>query len=128
MLSDFPALLYPFLAPTVLRTAVALVLFYLAYKQFARRQEIAVLRPQMGKLFTWLAVFFNVVLGSMLLFGYHTQVAAMLASLGQLYGLWANKRWPSVVILSNAAVVLTIVILISLIISGPGAFARDLPL
>lgn len=128
MPSDFPALLYPFLAPTLLRAAAALVLFYLAYRQFARRTEIAALRPALGKVFTWLSVFFNVVLGSMLLFGYHTQVAAMLASLGQLYGLWANRRWPSVVILSNAAVVLTIVILISLIVSGPGAFGRDLPL
>ncbi len=128
MLNIFPGLLIPFLAPTLLRVAAAAVLLYLAYQQYKRRKEIAALRPSTGEVFTWGAVAFNTALGAILLFGLYTQGAALLAALGQFYGLWLNKKYPSVVILPNSTVILLIVILLSLVLSGAGAFAQDLPL
>lgn len=129
MLNPFPDLLaLGFVAPTLLRLAVAVALFYLAYKQYARRQEIAALRPSVGASLTWGAIVFNTLAGLMLVVGYYTQVAALLVVLGEAYGLWANKRYPSVVILPNSAVILLIVIALSLLLSGAGAFAQDLPL
>lgn len=128
MLNVFPGLLLPFLAPTLLRVAAAVVLLYLAYQQYTHRKKIAALRPTIGETFTWAAVAFSTATGAMLLFGFYTQVAALLAALGQMYGLWMNKRYPSVVILPNSTVILFIIVLLSLVLSGAGAFARDLPL
>ena len=104
------------------------MLFYLAYQQYARRKEIAALRPSIGASFTLAAIVFNTLVGLTLVFGYYTQIGALLALLGQAYGLWANKRYPSVVILPNSTVILLIVMALSLLLSGAGAFAQDLPL
>ena len=129
MLTPFPDLLVlGFFAPTLLRIAVAVVLLYLAYQQYMRKQEIIALRSSFGTSLSWAAIIFNIVVALMLLFGYYTQVAALLVVASQAYGLWANKRYPSVVIVPNSTVVLLIIISLSLLISGGGAFAQDLRL
>ena len=132
MLNPFPSLLiFGFFAPTLLRITAALVFFYLAYMQYQRRGEITKLNfPLVGKNNWWYIVsfIFNTIIGAMLLFGCYTQIAAILGICGQLKGLWLNRRFPSVVILSNGTVVLLIIICLSLLVSGAGAFAMDLPL
>jgi uncharacterized membrane protein YphA (DoxX/SURF4 family) len=126
MFNPFPELLVPFLAPTLLRIAVAMALFYLAYQQYARRGEIAQLKfPFIGKSSAWPGVVVNTLVGFMFLFGYYTQVAALVAIVMGALGLWANKRYPSVVILSNSTIILIMVIALSLFISGAGLFAQD---
>jgi uncharacterized membrane protein YphA (DoxX/SURF4 family) len=133
MLNPFPELLYvsQFFAPTLLRVAVGVTFFYLAYTQYRRRDEIAELElPIFGRNSWWyvLSIIFNMVVGAMLFFGFYTQIAALLGMVGCLKGLWLNRRHPEVVILSNGTVVLLVVILFSLFLTGAGAFAFDLPL
>jgi len=125
MLSVFPDLLYPFFAPTLLRVVVACFFFYVAYQQYARRQEIAAVQ---FSAFVPLAIIFHLLVGAMFLFGYYTQVAAMVAIAGLVVGWWLNRKHPSVVILPNSTVFLLIAVCASFILSGPGAWGRDLPL
>jgi uncharacterized membrane protein YphA (DoxX/SURF4 family) len=132
MLTPFPNLLvYAFFAPTMLRAAAAATLFYLAYQQWLRRDEIARLDHFLVGKNSWTyaaSALFNLIVGGMLLFGYYTQWAALLAAAGQLYGLWLNHRHPQVVILADAAVLLLIAVCLSLLLTGAGALAYDLPL
>lgn len=129
MLNIFPELLYPFFAPALLRAAMAIVFFYVAYQQYQQRQNISALQlPIVGRNFVWLAIIFHAVVGAMFLLGYYTQAAAIVAILGLLAGWWLNRRHPSMIILPNSTVLLLIVVSVSLLISGAGAMAQDLPL
>lgn len=132
MLTIFPGLLtFNFFAPTLLRIAAALTLFFLTYNQYKRRKEIAQLeRPVIGKSsqWSWASIIGNTLLGILLFVGYYTQIAALIAIVGQVVGLWYNHRFPKVVILSNVAVLLLIIVLFSLMLTGAGALAFDLPL
>jgi len=108
-----------------LRLTVAIVLFYIAYHQWKRRSEIARLRAA-G--FPAISIIVNVAIGVALFVGYYTQIAALCAIVGQCVGLWANRRYPQVVIVPSSTVVVLIVILISLLFTGAGAFAFDIRL
>lgn len=126
MLNPFPQLLvYGFYAPTLLRAAVALALFYLAYKQWRRRGEIAKVR---SKAFPTVSIIFNVIIGLGLFFGYYTQLAAILAIAGFIFGLWMNRRYPHIVIFPGLTIKLLVVMCVSLLLTGAGALAMDLPL
>lgn len=132
MLNPFPQLLvFSFFAPTLLRAAAAFALFYVAYMQYRRRDEISRLHlPIVGKNSWWYAVSaaFNLGVGAMLLFGYYTQIAALVAIIAHLKGLWLNHRHPSVVILPDSTVILFLVICLSLLLTGAGAWAFDVHL
>ena len=126
MLNTFPQLLtYGFFAPTVLRLTVAIVLFYLAYHQWLKRTEIAKVR---AFVFPTLSIIFNLIIGIALFLGWHTQIAALLAIIGFCVGLWLNRRYPHIVILSNATVIILMVTCASLLLTGAGALAMDVPL
>jgi uncharacterized membrane protein YphA (DoxX/SURF4 family) len=126
MLNTFPDLLtYGFFAPTILRLTVAIVLFYLAYHQWRTRVEIAKVRSFM---FPTLSIIFNVIVGIALFVGGYTQIAALLAIIGFCIGLWLNRRHPHIVILSNTTVIVLIVVCVSLLLTGAGALAMDIPL
>ena len=126
MLNVFPSLLdYTFFAPTLLRLTVAIVLFYLAYKQWIHRSEIAKLR---SKGFPAISIVFNLLVGVALFVGYYTQPAALCAIAGFCVGLWANRRYRQIVIIPNSTVVVLIIISITILFTGAGAFAFDLPL
>jgi uncharacterized membrane protein YphA (DoxX/SURF4 family) len=126
MLNTFPNLLtYGFFAPTILRIAVSVALFYLAYHQWQRRVEISHIR---SAVFPIVSIIFNGLVGIGLLLGYHLQIASLFAIIGFGIGLWMNRRYSQVVILQNVTVLLLITMCLSLLISGAGAFAMDLPL
>jgi len=126
MLNTFPSLLtYGFFAPTILRFTIAIILFYLAYQQWSKRVEISKVR---AFVFPTLSIIFNAVVGIGLLLGYLTQIAALLAIIGFCIGLWLNRRHPHIVILPNSTVIVLLVTCVSLLFTGAGAFAMDLPL
>lgn len=126
MLNTFPQLLvYSFYAPALLRVAVAFALFYLAYHQWRRRGEIAQTR---SKFFPAVSILFNILVGLALFFGYYTQIAAILAIVGFAFGLWMNRRHPHIVILPNSTVKILVIICVSILLTGAGAYAMDLPL
>ena len=130
MLNPFPELLvYSFFAPTLLRVAVALAFLYIAYMQYLRRTQISALHfPIVGQNFAWFAIAFHTIVGVALLVGYYTQVAAIVAIAGLVKGWWLNKRYPSVVIVPTSTILLLLVICLSLLLSGAGALAFDVPL
>ncbi|MBY0472982.1 DoxX family membrane protein [Patescibacteria group bacterium] len=132
MLNTFPQFLsYGFYAPALLRCAVALVMLYLAYCHFKNKDAINQEKfPVIGARawVAWFSVILEVAVGLALLFGYHTQIAAILTALvGIKHAFWTGK-YPSYFVLSRTAALLVLAIALSLLASGAGALAMDLPL
>ncbi len=130
MLNPFPDfLIFGFFAPTILRITVALVLFYIAYRQYQNSERIAQLEiALLGKNFAPFAIAYHVFVGLMLFFGAYTQVGALLAIAGFVKGLWLNKRYPNVAFLPNSTIYVLIVVSVALLFTGAGALAFDIPL
>ena len=131
MLNIFPGLLLPFLAPTILRIAVAIVFFYLAYQQWSKRDAIAATpypkQVLQGPAFLWSVIVIDVVIGFSFLFGIYTQLAAMagfVLSLPVIFWKHDTNLFP----FSRSTWALLCIRCLSLILSGAGAFAQDLPL
>lgn len=132
MLNPFPDLLiFGFFAPTILRIAVAALFAYLAYSAWSRREKIAhTSLPLLGKQ-AWVGPFSTLVYGVlavMLFVGYYTQIAALIGALASIKGIVFDHRYPEVFPLSRSTFVLLAVICLTLMLSGAGAFAYDLPL
>lgn len=129
MLTPFPDLLtYGAYAPTILRVVLALALFYIAYQQIKHRGKIAELKLPVSNAFASLSAILHAVVGLMVLVGYYTQWAVIIVAVALITGLWLNRRYPSVVILSNGTIVVLLAVCLSLLITGAGAYAFDLPL
>lgn len=123
--------MYGFFAPTALRVAAACVFAYLAYRHFKHKKEIARTRfPFVGEggWIAWALVLVEGIVALGLLLGYHTQVNALIGIVVMAKHLFWSKKYPSVFMLSTSTVLLLIVILVSLVVSGAGALAFDLPL
>ncbi len=132
MLNTFPDLLsLGFFAPTLLRVAVALAFLFGAYIQYQRINELSQIRFPIigwGARWIWLSIIAHAAIGLMLLFGYYTQIAAILGALGSIKGLVYAKKYPRVFALCRLDYLFVLVICLSLLVSGAGAFAFDLPL
>ncbi len=132
MLNPFPELLvYQLLAPTLLRLAAAAAFLYVAYSVYKRRKEIAEITfPLIGKgeWIAWVSTVFHAAVGFMLGAGYYTQIAALLGAIGTLKSLFFMRFYQPLVPLPRAAIALLFVILVSLLLTGAGAFAYDIPL
>jgi len=132
MLNTFPDLLVlGFFAPTLLRVAVALVFLYGAWAQYSRLAELSHLSlPLVGRapMAIWLSIAVHLAIGLMLFFGYYTQIAALLGILGSIKGMVWAKKYPRLFPLCRLEYAFVLVICLSLLISGAGAFAYDLPL
>lgn len=137
MLTTFPSLLmYGFFVPAIFRFAVAASLAYLAVQHFTHKKAVA---GEIDKKFAWLshetAVWLTGLLilaelgAAVLLFvGAWTQIAAILAGLGMLKMWYFARSMPAYAPLSRLAYVLLAVMCLSLLLTGAGAFAFDLPL
>lgn len=116
MLNTFPNLLtYSFFAPTLIRVTLALLLFYTAYG-FTKQAK-----PN------WFHVAGHCILGLLLLIGVYTQVVAILGALGSLAAMvW----WDSLPHgrKSRTEAILLFVMFATLLLTGAGALAFDLPL
>lgn len=124
MLNTFPELLtYSFFAPFLLRACIAFALLFLAYTQWKRRQE-----AKASPTYVWVSIAASVVAGIALLVGYGTQIATLLAIVIFIVGLQTKRRYPSIVTFPASTVVVLIVVCVSLLLTGAGAFAMDLPL
>lgn len=123
MLNPFPSLLiFGFFAPTILRVAVALLSFYVAYVTW--RAEAGKATSPVG----WASIVANIVIGGMLLVGYYTQWAALIALLMRLASFVLPRTYQHFVVLPTSTRLLAIALLISLLFTGAGALAFDLPL
>ena len=133
MLNPFPHLLdYGIYAPTLLRIAAACIVFYISWRVFQEAKTIAGISfPLVGKTKPWiqqLAALITALVGIALFVGYSTQVAAILAILISLKLTYFRKKLESVILLPCSTYVLLSIICLSLLLTGAGALAFDLPL
>ncbi|HEY5383078.1 MAG TPA: hypothetical protein VIJ88_00800 [Candidatus Paceibacterota bacterium] len=133
MLNPLPQLLtFSFFAPTLLRITVACVFFYIAYIHTQRRKEIGATRfilvGAMGVWASWVLVVLEAGVALGLFLGYYTQIAALLGLLLCIKSFVWAKKYPRVFFLCRIEYILLFVICLSLLLTGAGAFAFDLPL
>ena len=124
-------MVYSFFAPTILRIGAALVLLYVAVVAVRRRREIAHYTLPLvrgGAWVAWCSAALHGMLAFMLGSGYYTQVAAILGMLASIKGFLLTRRYLALFPLSRSAYALLFFILLSLLLSGAGALAFDLPL
>lgn len=123
MLTPFPDLLaLGFIAPTLLRLAVALSFGAMAWVHYSRRSEL-----NLG-VWLWLAIALGILITVSLALGIYTQLGALAAAmLSIVYAIYAKKH-PRAVPLCRGEYILLAIISASLLLSGAGAFAQDLPL
>ena len=133
MLNTFPSLLtYGFFAPTILRALVALSFFAIAYLQFSRREEIGEIKiPILGHVDKTMVLISSLIIGATglaILLGWHTQLAALVGLVLCIKHAIYAKKYPRLIPLCRGEYIQLIVILLTLLVSGAGAFAMDLPL
>lgn len=90
-------------------------MFIAAYRLFNRHQDDKLM---------WPLVLLHAILGFMLVTGYYTQIAALLAGVGSFGGLFVRKYS----VFPRSALLLLAVICASLLVTGAGALGFDIPL
>ena len=133
MLSLFPQIL--FLAPlsiTLLRVVTALYFGYIAWHLVRKQDEIAhTPMPLVGMPKIWMVTFSAVVVGAIgisLFVGTWSQASALLGAIVVLKHLIFYKRFVALLPFSKSTYILLFCICLTLVVSGAGAFAFDLPL
>ncbi len=132
MLNPFPDLLtYSFFAPTILRLGAAMLMGYGAFWVWTNRRHIAQVRLPIVGYASWIGAttaIIHGVIAVMLAMGFYTQIAAILGILGALKAVYFARRYREIIPFSRSTYWLLIAILLSLLLTGAGALAKDLPL
>jgi uncharacterized membrane protein YphA (DoxX/SURF4 family) len=134
MLNPFPSLLvYSFFAPTIVRLAASGIFFYLAWFHFKNRTEIiAELAPLLSrgvaKAVLPIYVLVETIIALGLFFGFWTQVAALVGFILCFKILFMRRSLHGLVPLSRSTYIVVALICLSLLLTGAGAYAFDLPL
>lgn len=137
MLNIFPDLLFlQLLAPFMLRVAIGVMLFWIGYSYIFKDRVVVVSQisskwPKFGPFAVWFGGIFDMITGIFLIVGFLTQAAAIagiLIAMDALFAKWFYKDLDKVIKYSRMFYVLLLVISISLLFTGAGAFAFDLPL
>ncbi|OGJ56595.1 hypothetical protein A2635_00580 [Candidatus Peribacteria bacterium RIFCSPHIGHO2_01_FULL_51_9] len=133
MFSLFPQIL--FLQPVgvgLLRIVAGIYLVYIGYSLWRERSGVAKERvPIIGHIPEWLSMVAAVVqtlLGLLLILGAWTQLAALLGTIVAFKCVVFADAYKKIIPLERSTSILLLVILLSLIVTGAGAFAVDLPL
>ena len=133
MLNPFPELLvYGILAPFIIRLALGFALLYLSVEHYRNKRQIAeLLRPLMGRLAGGagpaMAVF-EIAAGVALIAGAWTQIAALCACVLTLKPLFLRSNLRGIAPYSHSTYAILFMMALSLLLSGAGAFAFDIPL
>ena len=133
MLNPFPQLLiFGFFVPTLFRLVVTLTLLYATQYLWRNRAQLATLSvPVFGTVrawMIWLGAGILVLDAFFLFIGLETQWAAIVAAIAALKYVLLPARYESARPFSRAAALFLFVICISLLFTGAGAYALDLPL
>ena len=134
MLNPFPELLFfSLLGPFILRVVVGFIFINLGYLKITSEKSLWAnfldtihFRPT-GFCLSLIATI-EIIGGFMLLAGFWTQIAALVLGVFTLGELYAENRDEALVKRNLVFYVLVLAILVSLLVSGAGAFAIDLPL
>lgn len=133
MLNPFPSLLvYGIMAPVLIRVTAGAVLFYLAVLHHRNRAEIAkLISPLTGKssrIAGDALALAEIIAGGLFIVGLYTQIAALLCIVLVGKALLMRRKLTAIAPLSHTAYLLLMVMCVSLLVSGAGAFAFDIPL
>lgn len=134
MLNPFPDLLvYSLLAPFILRVVVGLIfvnLGILAFKNEKKRWVTSLSTLQIPKPEVAVKILgaIEMIGGFMLLVGAYTQIAALVLGLLTFAEAYVEYKDPTILKRNFVFYSLVLAILLSLLLSGAGAFAIDLPL
>ncbi|MBT3282907.1 DoxX family protein [bacterium] len=137
MLNIFPDLLFlQILAPFILRIALGVMFIWIGYSYLFKDRVAAIALlsnkwPKIAKPSILFGGGFAIVTGLLLIVGLFTQGAAIAGALIAMDALFAKflyKEFDKVVKYSKMFYILILIISLSLIVSGAGAFAIDLPL
>lgn len=132
MLNPFPELLMlSTLAPLILRVALGVFFVYLGISLWKKRKEVTtLLTPLFGKSaggMPGLLLCVHGALGVLLIIGLYTQIAALIAFGISIKLLFVGK-FQTLSPFGQATYLLLAAIALSLLLSGAGAFAFDIPL
>jgi len=119
------------LATTLLRIAAAVVFAKYAYFAYSHRKELSAVPVMIVGSGMWIPMIssiFATVVAACLFLGLYTQLAAIGGAVAALKMLIWHRRYHMFVPFSRTTCGLLLVICLSLIITGAGAFAFDLPL
>lgn len=134
MLSIFPTLLvFGLFAPFLLRVALGLVFIRFGLHKLGRGRadKIAFFESLGWKPGKFFAIGFGaieLVVGLLLVVGLYTQLAALVAAIIALGALILKRKATHGIESSRGFLLLLLIIALSLLVSGAGAFAFDLPL
>lgn len=134
MLSIFPSLLiFGIFAPFVLRTVIGIYFFYTGYKHLGKEQEniIQEVVQKYGRLTKPLLIaiaLVEIIIGLSLIVGFLTQIMALAGMVYILKLLWLKNKYPIFIKRERIFYIMMFAILLSLLFTGAGALAVDLPL
>ena len=134
MLNTFPYLLtFGLVAPFIIRLALGAVFIHAGYlKIYKRREETTALFSGINfpspVSFVWAISLIEILAGLALIAGFGTQIAAMLIFAVSLGGLVVKIRHSELLKQSIDFYIFALVMSLSLVFTGAGFFAFDLPL
>ncbi len=134
MLNPFPDLLtYSLLSPLILRVVAGLIFIDLGVLAFKNEKErwlasFSTLKIPNPKMAIKILGGIEIVGGIMLILGYYTQIAALILGLLTFAEAYIEYKEPEVLKRNIVFYVMLLAIVLSLLFSGAGAFAFDLPL
>lgn len=134
MLNTFPELLnYSILAPTLLRLVLAFVLITIGIDTITKKKILFLAYFEskaypLAKLLPWKFGIAEIILGLFFLFGFFTQIASLIAIYILFCLFYIENRAEKILPHNSTFYLIMIVIAISLLFLGAGAFAVDLPL
>lgn len=132
MLNTFPELLnLSFFAPLILRMALGILL--IEFSLACHRKNISLTsffrerKIPLANIFTYKLIILQFLSGLLLIVGLYTQISVLVSIYTLLVLMFINKR-VKILRFDNSLYVLLILISISLLLTGAGALALDLPL
>ncbi|HJO89562.1 MAG: DoxX family protein [Candidatus Pacebacteria bacterium] len=137
MLNTFPNLLFlGLLSPFLIRITVGLMFLWIGYSYLFKDRVTATNQvsnrwPKLAISIVWFGGILEIITGFFLIAGFLTQIAAIagiLIAIDALFVKWLYKDLNKVAKYSKMFYILILVASLSLLFSGAGAFAFDLPL
>ena len=134
MLSVFPNLFtYSEIAPLILRLAIGIIFLELGYLKLGKERSswnmfFETIHFKPSQLFVSLLATIEIVAGTFLVVGYLTQVAALVMAIILFAEAYVEFRDSTILKRDVVFYTLLLVICVSLLFTGAGAFAFDLPL
>jgi putative oxidoreductase len=134
MLNPFPDLLiYSLLAPFILRVVAGLIFINLGVFLFKNEKEqwivsLSTLKIPNPKIAIKILGAVEIIGGIMLIVGFYTQIAALVLALLTFAEAYIEYKDPAILKRNFVFYTMLLAITLSLLFSGAGAFAFDLPL